>query len=219
MITYTGDNYDDREREYPIDFVEKYEDPGYSLWLEKVLLKFISKNRYIDGFSAENEIRKLGVETSHIDDFCITVEDRNIRHCKPLIKDYPLNVVDPYPCSDMEIKEVNEWEIHFVAKLAKEFQKELGGIVESKDYKKFLEKLYPYKHYFLEKTWDRLSERSISAYLSFRIDREIEWYDCSEDNIAYDFNYLIWGDSKNERFLDIDTDLNNKYWENIKLLG
>lgn len=219
MITYPGDYYDDSEREYAIDLFEKYKNPEYCMWLEKVLLKFMCNGRQIDGFGVESEIKKLGVENTYIDDFCITVEDKKIREYNPLLKDYPLNVVDPHPCNENEMRDVNEWEIHFIAKLAEEFKKEMGGMVKSKNYKKFLEKIYPYKCYFLERTLDRLSEKTISVYLSFRIDDEIEWYNCSKDNIAYDFKYLMWADNKNERFLDIDTDLNSEYWEHIKLLG
>lgn len=189
------------------------------MWLEKVLLEFINNDERIDGISAENRIRKLGVDITYIDDFCITVEDKKIRYYNPLLKDYPLNVVDPYPYNENEIKYVNEWEIHFIANFVDEFKKEMGGIVKSDDYQNLLRKLYPYKSYFLERTWDRLSESSISTYLSVRIDDKIEWYNCSRDNIAYDLNYLMWGNAKNERFLDIDTDLNSEYWNNIKVLG
>ncbi len=219
MITYPDDHYDDGECKYTVDFVGKYENPEYCIWLEKVLLEFINKSNPIDGSDAESKIRELDVDTTYIDDFCIKVEDKKIRYCNPLLKDYPLNVVDPDPCNEEVIKIVNEWEIHFVAIFAKKTLDKTNGYVKPMDYAKMLKKMEPYKNYFLERTWNRLL-RKVPEYLSVRIDKNIEWFNSVEaDNIIYDINFLTWGNTDKDRFLSIDADLNNKYWQNIKIQG
>ena len=82
-----------------------------------------------------------------------------------------------------------------------------------------LKKMEPYKNYFLERTWNRLL-RKVPEYLSVRIDKNIEWFNSVEaDNIIYDINFLTWGNTDKDRFLSIDADLNNKYWQNIKIQG
>lgn len=209
MKTYPEDNYDSQEYGN-IGFPEKYNDSAYCEWLENLAIKILTKDKYIDILDFEKKIDRLGVGLKYSEILHARVEDKKIRDNNPFLKCFPLCLIDPYPQGCEEMRKVNEWEIRVVAQLAQETLNETNCQVRSNDYKKFLKKLEPYRDYFLEQTWNKLSEFIISQYLSVRVDKRIPWSETNEhpDNIVYDLNKLIWADKKEERFLSIDADLN-----------
>lgn len=227
MRTYPEDEYDyqgdiDEEEIYFGGFKYAYEDKCYSIWLEDFLMRMFKDSGYKSEDDIIEKFKEIGngIDT-YLENICMMFKDRKIRENDPLLEKYPINLLrDRSNLDDEEIRSINEWEIHFIAGFAQKTLDQTKGYVKPSDYIKMLKEMKPYKNYFLERTWNLLDESKVSEYLSIRIDTNIAWYDSYEaDNIVYDINYLTWGDTKNNRFLSIDANLNSSYWENIKFQG
>ena len=208
MWTYPNDTYDDHK--YRNIGFSKYNDSDYCIWLEDLAIKLLTKNKYIEILDFEKKLEHLGVGLDYSEDLHSRIEDKKIRVDDSLLENYPLCLVDPYPQEDEDVKKINEWEIHVVAKMVQEILNKTNYRVRSKEYKSFLKKLKPYRYYFLKQTWERLKEPVIAQYFSVRIDKNIPWSEINNhpDNIVYDLTHLVWADKPNERFLSIDANLN-----------
>lgn len=224
MRTYIDDEYDymhDLDETISFGgFKRNYESPEYSIWLEDFLFRMLMHCGHKSEADVKDLFHEIGCEyDTYLEDLCKIVEDKKKRENDPLLENYPLNLIDHTSRTDEETRSVNEWEIHLVAQIAKETLDKTGGNVKSDDYNEMLEKLYPYEKYFLKQTWGRLDESMISKYFSVRIDPDIEWYDCTPEDIVYDLKFLISATEKEDRYLSIDANLHNTYWENLSLQG
>lgn len=216
MITYPWDDYDNNNYGN-IGFSENYTNPEYCKWLEELAVKLISGDRHIGILDYEAKLKTIGNSSHFSDELYARIEDARIRREFPLLENFPLCCASACYQGEEEIRKVNEWEIQTVARLAQEMLEETNHYVKPEDYRRLLRELEPYSQYFLEGTWKRLREDTFARYASFRIDKTIPWSEMSShpENICLDLNILVWGDTREERFLSIDADISSPIFLNL----
>lgn len=169
---------------------------NYIAWLENICVTLLvndeSTKEIID------ELEKLDVDPYFADflseRYNKMKEKNKIIQNFPLLKTYPTDILE-YTTEEDEQK-IQKWEVNVVKNLLWElFEKYSNNNVSCEIYNNFfIEKIEPYREWFvLTDVYEKLLPKNVMKYMSYRIDKSIDWCDCSSDNIKISIDSMVEG--------------------------
>lgn len=179
---------------------------NYIAWLENLCITLLIN----DGSEKEiiYKLEKLDIDPYFIDvllEKYNKMKERNkIIQNFPLLKTYPVDILTEVTTEEDKQK-IQKWEVNVVKNLLWElFEKYSNNNVSSEIYYNFfIEKIEPYREWFvLTDVYQKLLPENVMKYMSYRIDKSINWCDCSSDNIAISIDSMVEGN-----YLDPDKNL------------
>ena len=174
---------------------------NYIVWLENLCVTLLvndeSTKEIID------ELEKLDVDPYFVDCF---LERYNKRKEKnkiiqkfPFLKTYPVDILTG-PTTEEDIQKIQKWEVEIVKNLLLElYEKNPKNNVSNEAYYNFFnKKIEPYREWLVfTKVYQKLLPKNVMLYMSYRINKSVNWRDCSSNNIAISIVDIIEGDYLN----------------------